>query len=68
MNLTYKDLKDFLETLTAEQLACNVSVYTGLYSRDTDEAYPVFAAGFNTTEEMGEELDTLDSGHPILLL
>jgi len=63
MNLTYKDLKDFLETLTAEQLACNVSVYTG----DTDEAYPVFAAGFNTIEEMGEELDTLDSGHPILL-
>lgn len=63
MNLTYKQLKEFLDTLTDEQLAMNVSVYSG----DTDEAYPVFGSGFNTDEEMGEALDTLDPGHPILL-
>ena len=63
MNITYRQLKEFLETLTPEQLAMNVSVYTG----DLDETFPVFGTCFNTDEEMGEELDTLDPGHPILL-
>lgn len=64
MNITYQELKEFLESLTPEQLAMNVSVYSG----DIDEAMPVFATGFNTDEEMGEALDTLDLGHPILLI
>jgi len=63
MNMTYLQLREFLDTLTPEQLNCNVSLYTG----DTDEAYPVLGACFNTDEEMGEELDTLDSGHPIIV-
>ena len=63
MKLTYKQLKEFLDTLTDEQLAMNVSVHAS----HTDDAYPVLGAGFNTDEEMGEELDTLDPGHPILL-
>jgi hypothetical protein len=62
VNLTYQNLKDILEKFTAEQLACNVSVYI----EDIDEIYPVFAAQFNTKESIGKELNTLDSRHPIL--
>lgn len=64
MNLTYQQLRDWLDTLTPEQMACNVSVYAG----DIDEAIPVFAVGFNTDEEMGEALDSLDPNHPIILI
>jgi len=62
MNLTYKNLKDLLETFTDNQLACNVSVYV----EDIDEIYPVFAAQFNTKQSIGKELNTLDLLHPIL--
>jgi len=64
MNITYLQLREWLNTLSPEQLACNVSVYAG----DIDEVIPVFATGVNTDEEMGEALDTLDPNHPILLI
>ena len=64
MNMTYRDLLEFLNTMTEEELNMNVSVYSG----DVDEAFPVFGTSRNTDEEMGEELDTLDSGHPLLLI
>lgn len=64
MTLTYQQLRDWLDTLTPAQMSCNVSVYAG----DIDEAMPAFAVGFNTDEEMGGALDTLDPNHPIILI
>lgn len=64
MNMTYRDLLGFLNAMTEEELNMNVSVYSG----DVDETFPVFGTSRNTDEEMGEELDTLDSGHPLLLI
>ena len=64
MNITYQQLREWLDTLTPEQMACNVSVYAG----DIDEAMPVFGTCFNTDEDMGESLDTLDPDHPIILI
>jgi hypothetical protein len=63
-SITYAGLRAWIDTLTPEQLACNVSVYSG----DVDEAFPVFGTTVNTDEEMGEELDTLDSNHPLILI
>ena len=63
-NITYKELRDFLNTLTKEELQLNVSVYSG----DVDETFPVFGVCRNTEVDMGEELDTLDPGHPLFLI
>lgn len=64
MNLTYRDLRDYINTLTEQELDLNVSVYSG----DVDECFPVFGTSRNTDEEMGEKLDTLDPNHPMLLI
>lgn len=64
MNLTYRDLLEFLKAMTEEELSMNVSVYSG----GVDETFPVFGTSRNTDEEMSEELDTLDPGHPLLLI
>lgn len=63
-NLTYRELRDYLNTLSESELDLNVSIYSG----DVDETFPVFGTCRNTDEEMGEELDTLDPNHPLLLI
>lgn len=63
-NLTYRDLRDYLNTLTPEELDLNVSVY----AEDVDNVWPVLRAVPNSDQELGEELDTLDPNHPVLLI
>jgi len=62
-SITYAGLRLWIDKLTPEQLASTVSVYSG----DIDETFPVFGTCFNTDKDMGEELDTLDPNHPLLL-
>ena len=56
--MTYKNLLEFLQTLTAEQLAQTVSVY----DCTQDEYHP----SQDVTFTVGD--DVLDDNHPILLI
>ena len=56
MNLTYRQLLEWLKKFNDEQLDSNVSVHI----KDADEWYPVEATAFT------EEDDVLDKGHPYL--
>lgn len=51
--LTYRELRDLLTTLTEDQLAMPATVYAG----DIDEAMPVFSTCVNTDEVMGLSLE-----------
>jgi hypothetical protein len=62
MHITYQELKDFLETLTPQQLAMPAMVYAG----DVDDAMVVFATCFNSEEEMGESMDGIDVNQPFM--
>jgi hypothetical protein len=62
MNMTYKQLREFLDTLTPEQLAMPATVYAG----DVDDFMPVFSTCFNSDEEMGESLEGLATTQPLL--
>ena len=59
--MTYGELLAQLYELSPEQLKQDVTVYLS----DIDEAIPGDLR-FNTEEDMGEVLDTLDEGHPII--
>ena len=61
---TYRELRDFLNTLTEEELDLSVTAYLS----DIDEALPMTGFNRNTDEEMGEELDSVDSNHPLLTM
>jgi len=61
---TYRELRDFLNTLTEEELDLSVTAYLS----DIDDAIPMTGFNRNTDEEMGEALDILDSGHPLLTM
>ena len=50
MQITYAELKEFIETLTPEQLAMPATVYAG----DVDDAMEIFSTCENTEEIMGE--------------
>jgi hypothetical protein len=62
MHITYQELKDFLETLTPQQLAMPAMVYAG----DVDDAMVVFSTCFNSEEEMGESMDGIDVNQPFM--
>jgi hypothetical protein len=64
MQHTYAELKQFLETLTAEQLAMPIMVYAG----DVDDAMEVFGVCFNSNEEMGESLEGISTEQPFMLI
>lgn len=59
--MTYGELLAQLYELSPEQLKQDVTVYLS----DIDETYPG-ELRFNTEEDMGETLDTLDEGHPVI--
>lgn len=63
-NLTYRELRDYLNALSEVELDLNVSIYSG----EVDEVWPVSDICRNTDQEMGEELDTLDPNHPLLVM
>ena len=63
MDMTYRELRDFINTLTEEQLDLEVALYSG----DIDEALPVYGTGFHTEEQMGELLPNMAVGHPLLM-
>jgi hypothetical protein len=62
MTITFKDLKEFLDTLTPEQLAMPATVYAG----DVDDAMEIFGTCFNSEEEMGESLKGYPTTQPFL--
>ena len=64
MNMTYQELRDYLDTLTPEELNLNVSIYCG----EVDEVWPVMGTSRNTDQDMGEEISILDHNHPMLLI
>lgn len=61
---TYRELRDFINTLDADELDLKVAVYSG----DVDEAWRVFEIGRNTDDEMGGQLTDLSEGYPLLLI
>jgi hypothetical protein len=62
MHLTFKDLKDFLDTLTPEQLAMPATVYAG----DVDDTMEIFGTCINTDDEMGESMEGYSTEQPFL--
>ena len=64
MNMTYAELREWLDTLTPEQMAMPARVYAG----DVDDFMPVFSVCLNTDDEMGESLDGLDPTQPLMLI
>jgi len=55
--MTYKELADFVNTLTTDQLRLDVSIY----SNSEDEYTELVDTDFNV------ESDVLDSDHPVLI-
>jgi hypothetical protein len=53
MQITYAELKEFLDTLTPEQLALPARVYAG----DVDDVMDIFSTCENTEEIMGESIE-----------
>jgi hypothetical protein len=64
MQITYQELKAFIETLTPEQLALPAMVYAG----DVDDAMKVFGTSFNSDEEMGESMEGIPEIQPFMLI
>ena len=64
MQITYQELKAFIETLTPEQLALPAMVYAG----DVDDAMAVFSVCFNSPEEMGTSMDGIPEIQPFMLI
>jgi len=64
MQITYQELKAFIETLTPEQLALPAMVYAG----DVDDAMAVFGTCFNSNEEMGTSMPDIPVEQPFLLI
>lgn len=59
--MTYGELLAQLQEMNPEQLKQDVTVYLS----DIDETIPG-SLRFNTEEDMGEILDTLDEGHAVI--
>jgi hypothetical protein len=59
--MTYGELLAQLYELSPEQLKQDVTVYLS----DVDDIYPASFI-FNTDEDMGEALDSVDIGHPLI--
>ena len=59
--MTYGELLALLKKLSPEQLKQDVTVYLS----DVDDIYPASFI-FNTDEDMGEALDSVDIGHPLI--
>jgi hypothetical protein len=64
MQITYQDVKEFIETLTPEQRALPARVYAG----DIDDAIPVSGTAFNTPRDMGESLAGYPEIQPFMLI
>ena len=64
MQITYQELKAFIETLTPEQLALPAMVYAG----DVDAATPVFSTSFNTARDMGDGQAGYPEIQPFMLI
>ena len=62
--MTYQDLKDFLETLTSDQLAMTCQTYCG----DIDDVIEIFGTCINSDEEMGESMKGFSTEQPFLQL
>jgi hypothetical protein len=64
MQITYAELKEFIDGLTPEQLTLPAMIYAG----DVDDAMPVFSVCFNSKEEMGESLEGIPTEQPFMLI
>ena len=64
MQITYAELKEFIETLTPEQLTLPAMVYAG----DVDDAMNIFGTCFKSPEEMGESMPDIPVEQPFLLI
>lgn len=62
--MTYRELRDYLNSLSEVELDLNVSIYSG----DVDEVWPVMSICRNNDADMGEEMDVLDPNHPLLIM
>jgi hypothetical protein len=62
MQITYAELKEFINGLTSEQLALPAMVYAG----DVDDAMVVFGTCFNSPEEMGESMEGIPETQPFM--
>jgi hypothetical protein len=64
VSMTFKELQQFLNTLTEEQLAMPATVYAG----DVDDCIQIFETCFNTAEDMGESIADYSDDQPFLLI
>jgi hypothetical protein len=64
MQITYKELKAFIDTLTPQQMGMPAMVYAG----DVDDAMTVFSVCFNSKEEMGESMDGISADQPFMII
>lgn len=64
MTITYAELLERLNTMSAEQLAMNVVTYSG----DIDDTIRVIGFSLNTDEEMGESMPGFDTTQTFLVL
>ena len=64
MTPTYRELAQWISTLSEEQLDSNVTVYNSII----DETIPVAGMILNCDEHLEVTLDTLDLDHPILII
>lgn len=58
--MTYEQLKEKIMQMTAEQLACDVTVFNG----NDDEYYPIDHLELTNDQED----DRLDDGHPFMVM
>ena len=61
--MTFKELKEWLDTLSAEQLNSEVTAY----SSEIDEATPI-SVGFNSIDQMGDPLNYIKVDFPLIFL
>jgi len=63
MQITYQELKEFIDTLTPEQLALPAMVYAGV-----DDAIVVFSVCFNSPEDMVISMDGIPEDQPFIVI
>jgi len=62
MQLTYRNLKEAIEQMDADQLNLDVTIASGPVDSSQTEFYPIFSI-----EQTGEEVDVLDLNHIVLV-
>lgn len=62
--MTFKELKAWIDTLTPEQLEAEVLAYSSVI----DDVDAISSVGFNSTDKMGELLESIEENAPLLFL